>query len=107
MRDPGHWKVDLIHNQPDDLLVYNPNPQDPTQGLFVSIRGKELQAGTFSGAVPCIGDACFVAKTTRTAENPLELACGVLGMSFLLALTLGTSPYCTNPGTLPATILAA
>jgi len=93
MKDAGHWKVDLIHNTPEDFLAYVAEPEDPTRGIYVNIRSGVLECGRFENAMPHMGEALYKAITVIENEDPWKVAIERLGLSFLLAVTMGTSPY--------------
>ena len=99
MVNAGHWTVDEVqlHNH-GTYLFYCGYPSDPSKGIFVTIDGGELETGTYEYAIPHIGEAMF--KVKRSAQfvdqdAALKHAVEGLGLSFLLAITHGTSPLFT------------
>lgn len=93
MQDAGHWTVDPCHATAEDFLAYVPHPDDPTTGIYLAIRGRELTCGTFEHAYPHIGEATFTVKTRVVCDDPLAHAIERLGLGFLMAVTFGRSPY--------------
>jgi hypothetical protein len=55
------WKVDPCHSKPDDLLL----SYGGEAGKFASIRGSVVEIGTYSDAIPHIGDALFKVEGRR------------------------------------------
>ena len=96
-RDAGHWKVDPIHSQREGtLLAYVAQPADPTRGIYVNIEDNVLSCGTFEDAIPHMGEATYrPKKQIECADNNTAWKTAIerLGLTFLLAITHGTSPY--------------
>jgi hypothetical protein len=56
----GRWTVDSVHDgRTRDLIAFCGDPRDPTRGVYVSASGPTAWAGTYTGALPHIGDAEF------------------------------------------------
>lgn len=61
----ARWTVDLIHDGHSgrDLLCFITDESDTTMGVYVHVHVNGLmQAGTFTGALPHIGEAMFTVK---------------------------------------------
>ena len=68
----GKWSVDQIHDGRNGkrLLAYLPDVADHTQGSYIEVsRDGTLTAGTFEGAIPHIGEACFHQLWSRPCRN--------------------------------------
>ncbi len=58
----GKWSLDQIHNGKNGqrLLAYLPDADDHTKGSYLDVTtAGVMTAGTFEGAIPHIGEACF------------------------------------------------
>lgn len=82
-----HWKSDPIQASLGRYLFYM-GGQD---GKFIEIdRDGKVTVGTYEGAIPHIGEACFFVKFTKQFESKEKalqrvLECG--GIKFLLDVT--------------------
>lgn len=68
----GKWSVDQIHNGKNGqrLLAYLPDPTDHTKGSFIDVNvNGVITAGTFEGAIPHIGEACFSTLWRKVCTN--------------------------------------
>ena len=70
----GTWVKDAIHNGEEGRarLWYKPHVFDCRGGLYVRRTGGTLSIGTFSHAVPHIGEAIFTTITTRYFNSAAE-----------------------------------
>ena len=96
----GRWSVDPIHNGEDDndLLLFHPNLDDPTLGVYVRVQGAQVSAGRFSEAIPHMGEALYVPAWEKEYGSENEAMSAVInrvGVNALLALIDGASPYVT------------
>jgi hypothetical protein len=110
----GHWTVDPVHDGVHrDLILFRCDPQDHTKGVYISVSGPEVQAGTFDHAFPHLTEgwfhpewsACFPDKIGEPHAIPkwegVDKPCNAaltfvierLGVDGLLALLEGRSPY--------------
>lgn len=68
-RSRTKWQVDLIHNEPHDTLIY----KGGRKGQFVGIRtiegGTGVMIGTYTGAIPHIGEAAFSIKGRKRVDD--------------------------------------
>lgn len=86
----GQWTVDAIHDGRNGrgFLCYAPKVDDPTAGVYVQIDPNgAAQAGSFEGALPHIGDACFMPRWRHDFGSFAEAFARVaerLGVAYLL-----------------------
>lgn len=97
-RNAGHWATDAIHNSANDYLAYVAQPDDPARGIFVTIDERFLRCGKFEDALPHMGEATYHTGTFIECKDnnaAWKVAIERLGLSFLLSITHGASPYRT------------
>lgn len=104
MKHAGHWTVDPIHDGVSpanggkrDLLVYIAKPDNVQQGIYVNVdHDGKWSVDRFEDAIPHMGDALYIPSKTGQEANFSEAMARLIekmGLSFLLALTHGSSPY--------------
>ena len=67
----GTWRTDIIHNgERQRFLAYAPDEDHRTQGVFIEVTHHGLmEAGTYEGANPTMGDAVFVVEWNHTYDD--------------------------------------
>lgn len=81
------WRVDPIHHDNPDLLVYKGGTSGHYFNILCGADGAELTIGTYTDAVPHIGEAAFRVlgrKSFRTFAAAEHFMMTRGGISFLL-----------------------
>jgi hypothetical protein len=67
----GRWTVDPIHSGRNGghLILFRGYENEPTSGVFVTVDGSVIRAGTYMGAIPHVGDAIFETLWSRNCTN--------------------------------------
>jgi len=89
----GKWSIDPIKNGTygQELLAFVPSDQDETRGVYIMVSTNGIiSAGTFTDALPCITDGCFIEKFNKV-ESCFSVAVKFvlerLGIQFILQAT--------------------
>jgi len=93
-----HWREDPVtHLNGRGALYYTGGES----GIYIMITGAgHLTIGTYEGAVPHIGEACFTKKAEHTFKDfneGFQYACQLGGIKFLADLMSGDQVPRTGP----------
>lgn len=64
----NEWIVDPVHNRAEDLLIHIGGES----GKFAAVRGNLVEVGSFSDAIPNIGEASFKVEGKKEFNSNSE-----------------------------------
>lgn len=69
----GRWTVDPIHNGRNgvDLLVFRGCESNDGSGVYIRVSDATVDAGSYAGALPHIGEAMFSSRWSRDCRTNL------------------------------------